>query len=478
MSFCKFSNGFLTSGFTSVDNLFITNYMPFAKEEYTKVYLYGLFLCSNMAASSVENFSEEIGVDIDTVNEACEYWEEQGLMTIVSRSPLEVLYLPIKNSPVKKYKAEKYEDFNFRLQDLYPDREIPSGEYLKYYEFMDDTKISQDAMIMIVKYCINFKGLKVRYPYILTVARDWVNDNIKTVDDVENRIKEYELNSEIMREIAKAIGKKSSIEVEDKQLYTKWTRSWGYDNESILYAGSFQKNRGGFEKLDKTLDNFYKLGIFTIDAMKSYKDNHDKIYALAIDITKRLGLYYDSLEYIIETYISKWLNMGFSDETLLSIADICMKSNIKSYEGMNNKILFFYKNGCITKHAINEYLANLIEINNQIKKIIETLGSSRLPNHADRDYFETWTNRWGFSLDVILFVAKQCSLKSQSFAYLNNTLGRYYENKLFTIEDITKFGGAGGDSGNARQFNTDREFTKEELGNFFNSIDDLKNIEV
>ena len=478
MSFCKFSTGYLTNRFTSIDNGFITSYMPFAKEDYTKVYLYGLFLCSNMINTNLENFANDLDLPIDTVNDAVKYWEEQGLIAIASRTPLEVIYLPIKGEPIKKYKPEKYEDFNYQLQSLYPDREITQGEYLKYYEFIDDTKISADALIMIAKYCIDLKGLKVRYPYILTVAKDWVGDGIKNCDKVEDRIKEYELNNDTMRKIAKAIGKKSSIEMEDKQLYTKWTKSWGYDLESILYAGSLQKNRGGFERLDRTLDNFYKLGIFAIDRMKEYQTNRNKLYELTRKINKILGLYYADLDYIVETYVSRWLGMGYEEDGILLIADISRKSGFNNYEYMNKKVALFYKNGRITKHAISEWLASLIETDNRIKDIITALGSSRLPNNSDRDYYNTWTDRWGYTHDVIEYVAGVCSTKSQSMAYLNNTLGRYYEDGIFTIAEIQARGKMDKYDQTKDYYNVDREFTAEELQGLFTSVDDIDKLEI
>lgn len=480
MAFCRFSNGYLSYGFTCVDNSFITKYMPFAKDEYVKAYLYGLFLCSNNVSSKLENFSEETDLPIDTVKEAFEYWQEQGLVAIASTSPFEVTYLPITDEPIKLYKKEKFADFNYSLQSLYPDREIPAGEYLYYYELADDTKMQHDAILMIVKYCINLKGTGVRYPYIFRVAKDWAASGIKTVDDVEERLKEYETNSDDTRLIAKAIGKKSEVEPEDKELYIKWTKSWGFDIESILYAAKFSKNKGGFQKLDRTLDNFYRLSIFTKDEMSAYKKNRDKLYELAKDITSRLGLYYESLDYIIETYISKWLNMGFDENALLEIADIAMKSNIRSYEGMNNRVLSFFKNGRLTKKAVDDYVATLIETDKIIKSIIEILGSSRLVNNADRDYFNTWTNVWGFSVDAVKYVAGLVSKHSQSFAYLNNTLGRLKEKNCFSLDDVKRTG-IESDNTNAKKNKSDiqeHSFTKEELSGLFTDIDDLDITEV
>ena len=62
MSFARFSSDFLMDTFTLVDNLFINEHLPYCDEKQIKVYLYGLYLCSN---PSKTNTVEELCARLD-----------------------------------------------------------------------------------------------------------------------------------------------------------------------------------------------------------------------------------------------------------------------------------------------------------------------------------------------------------------------------------------------------------------------------
>ena len=47
-----------------------------------------------------------------------------------------------------------------------------------------------------------------------------------------------------------------------------------------------------------------------------YRLSQDEIFALAKQINRNLGVYYESLDSEIETYITPWLNMGFEAKAL------------------------------------------------------------------------------------------------------------------------------------------------------------------
>ena len=135
---CKFTNDYLIESFTMVDNLFIREYMPYADEKQVKVYLYGLFLCNTESdADSFEEMAKTLDMTKEEIVDTFRFWSEQGLVRLISTSPLEVRYLSFKNNlkPVKKYKDGKFADFNTALQQLFPDRQIMSNEFHVYYEF-------------------------------------------------------------------------------------------------------------------------------------------------------------------------------------------------------------------------------------------------------------------------------------------------------------------------------------------------------
>ena len=118
--------------FTLVDNLFINEHLPYCDEKQVKVYVYGLYLCTApQKDNSLENMCGALGVDEKALLAIYTDFEDAGLCRIVRRQPLEVRYLSLKRAmqPPKKYKAEKWQDFNRELQRLFPERMLTPNEY-------------------------------------------------------------------------------------------------------------------------------------------------------------------------------------------------------------------------------------------------------------------------------------------------------------------------------------------------------------
>ncbi|MEG1508924.1 MAG: DnaD domain protein [Clostridia bacterium] len=435
MSFCSYDNNYLKEQYTLVENNFINDFMAEASGDSVKVFLYGLYACAG-ECESFEQFCNNLNMSAQRVTDAIHYWVDLGLIKIVNQQPLELCFVPIKylNKVVRKFKPEKYAEFNKQLQDIFKTRHIEPNEYLRYYEFVEDYKVQQEALLMVVQYCVNFKGDDVRYPYILTVAKDWANNGAKTVEQVEGKLKEYESNNEAMRLIFKELGKKTAPEFEDKQLYIKWNKNWGYDLESILFATKQCKKRGGMTKLDNLLDSYYKLGIFSLEEMKNYQEIKDKMYKLCIDVNKILGLYYESLDYIVETYIKNWLNFGFDENTLVTLAKYCAKRTIRTLEGMNTVIAKLYSKGIISASGIDEYLRKQVYIDGKIKDIIAATGTERFVTSSDRQFYNIWSCVWGFSDDIILYASTLSQGKINCNSYINQVLSKWKSSGVDTLE--------------------------------------------
>ena len=117
----------------------------------------------------------------------------------------------------------------------------------------------------------------VRYPYILTVARNWVADGVRTASDVENKLSEYDQQSEQMQKVLVALGRKGGAELEEKQMLLKWTRSWGYELDAVLAAAKTLRGAKNFKKLDSKLDEFYRMSIFTAEEMNDYQSHREHL---------------------------------------------------------------------------------------------------------------------------------------------------------------------------------------------------------
>lgn len=473
MSFAKFSSDYLMETFTLVDNLFINEYLPSCDEKQIKVYLYGLYLCANPAKdNSIDALCARLDMTEAEIFSVYSFFEDNGLIQIISREPLEIKYLSLKKSmqPPKKYKGDKWNDFNTHLQRLFPERMLTPNEYNEYYSFLDDSKMEQDAMLMIVQYCIDLKGMNVRYPYILTVARNWAHDGVRTASDVEDKLREYDTQTEQMRTVLSALGRKGNAELEEKQMLLKWSRSWGYELEAILAAIKTLKGSRNFKKLDAKLDEFYRTSIFTAEQITDYQSHMEHLREIALSVNKTLGVFYESLDHEIEVYIVPWTVKGFEDAALTKIAHHCFITNIRTLEAMNNVVNKFYAQGLLTSISIDEYLNLQIEQDAKIKKIIEKCGRARAVTQADRDYYRTWSVVWGFDDDVISYAAEQSAGRTYPTPYINQLLSNYKSKGVTTVEQAKRTPVTSTNTTPRASDHTERVYTPEELHSIVRSI--------
>ncbi len=473
MPFCRFTNESLIDNYTLIDNLFVSEYLPYADENAVRVYVYGLYLCTNPNSrdNTIDSMANTLNMSVDDVVNAFEYWNEQGLVTLTSKAPLEVRFLPVKTSiaPPKKYKPEKYSDFNVALQQLFPTRMITPNEYNEYYNVIESRHIQPEAMLMIIQYCVNLKGVDIRFPYIIAVAKDWSNSGVKTCADVEEKLKEYEATSDSIKTILSALGKKVTGDLEDREYYLKWTKSWGFEFNAILFAAKQCNKKGGMKKLDRLLDNYYRLNLYSAKEMKDYKTHRETLYSIARDVNKTIGVYYESLDYIVESYINPWVQKGFDENSIITIAQYCFRRNIRTLEGVGQAINKFYKLGLVSTESINRYLDHLLENDEVIAQILKSAGCERAVLTSDRDYYNTWSSQWEFTDDVIIYAASLATSKALPFPYVNQILSKWRAENVKTLEQAKKTKNT--PTATAPKSFISREYSDEQLAVLFNDDD-------
>ncbi len=441
MTLIKLSEHERKSAIINLSNVFIEEYVPFAPNDYVKVYLTVLSYAATGKNATLEDVSTALFIGNSTVNEAINYWEEQGLLHVISydgTQTLEILPVIPKERQIRKFSKEKYRNFNELLHALIPSRNILPSEYNEYYTVMETYNIEVEAMITIVGYCVKLKGEDVGYPYITTVARNLAKEGCITFDRVNERLNELNLYSSDIKAVLKALGSKKSADHEDKRLYDKWTKQFGFASEIVIFVAKRVKN-GGITRLDALLTKYYELKLFSRDEIESYENNRDKLYKLAREINRIIGVYYEQLDHIIETYINKWLNMGFEDDALTTVADYCFKRNMRTLEGMNSTLEKLYKAGCVTVQSIFDFVSSAAKIDEEIKAVLMRAEVDRLVTARDRDYYHTWTTVWNLSSELINYAAELSRGKTNPIAYLNGILASYHANNVTTVDDAKKY---------------------------------------
>ncbi len=455
--FCSFSKEFSDSAYTEIENLFIREYLPIAPGDTVKIYLYGLFLCKNpQHDQSISTMATTLNMSQTHITDAFKFWQEFGLVSVLSENPFTVKYYPVKSvsgAKPRKYKLEKYEEFSKSAQMLIGGRMISTGEYNEYYNIMETYGIKTEAMTMIVKYCVAMKGADIGYRYICKVAKDFGNRGIVTVADVEKELNSYSLRTEQLAQVLSALKIKRNPDIEDLNLYKKWTLDLHFEHDCVVFAASKLK-KGNMERLDGFMHELYSTKSFSKEEIEGFMDKKQTVYDLAISINKALSIYEPIIDTVIDTYTNKWLSYGYEREALLYIASHLFKTGNNSLQNMDQLIDELRVKGVIDLSSVNDYFEQSKKIDAFIAKILQTAGVNRKPIPWDRDNIALWKS-WNFTEEMILEAAKYASGKSSPIPYMNGILSNWKNKGIFTMAEAVSTTPA------TTQNNTQEEYNRE-----------------
>lgn len=441
MAFCDKEKQLIDSGYTCIDNKFILNYLADAPDVRSAVYLMGLTLCESSGDdNSRATIAQKLGISEDDVMSAYYYWQELGLVHITGETPPRVIYLNVdkSTSALKKIKPGKYTKFSQEMQRIIEGRMLTVNEYNEYYMFLEDTTFEPEALLAVAKYCVELKGNNINYHYILTVARNQLTKGATTLLAVQDNLNSQQKYDDDLKLVFKALGTNRKIDHDDRELYEKWTKEFGFTLETVIAVAKKCK-KGGMTALDGRLSEYYKKGALSVVEIDNYDKEKTQLYDLARDINKCIGVYYQSLDAIVDEYVTNWVRKGFDEQTLIAIAKYCFRSGIRTLAGLASIIEKLYKNGVTTLTSLEQYLAQVSAKDENILAILKTAGLDRRVTNNDRALYRTWTEIWSMPQDVILVVAEKSAGTTTPTAYINRVLADYKQKGITTVEQAQSY---------------------------------------
>ena len=268
---------------TSIPDIFFTEYLSCANGDFVKVYLYILYLSKYSKDIKINDLSKTLNIPVKTIQDACTYWEESGVITkkvngyVVNNLQdieLHKLYSPkvtlspkdIEQNAQSQYRSKAIESINnnyfqgIMSPSWYGDIEM----WFKKYGF------DEQVMITLFDYCFNKSALHRNY--IQAVADAWSKNNIKTYSDLEN----YEQSQEKLALIKKAISKKLKLTRQltqyEEAYIEKWVSDFHYDLDVIELAlkKTTSKTNPNFDYLDKLISDWHDRNLKTSSEIEEF----------------------------------------------------------------------------------------------------------------------------------------------------------------------------------------------------------------
>ena len=277
------SDSSMLFSYTSLPDVFFTEYLSAASGNSIKVYLYILFLSKYNKDIKLNDLSKKLALPLNIIQESLKYWEETGIITKkgtgyivnnIQEIELNKLYTP--KITINKERAQDIEKDQSRSNAIeninnsffqgimspswYSDIDL----WFKKYNF------DEEVMIALFRYC--FEKSALHRNYVKAVADAWYGNKIQTFSELEDYYENQEKLNKIKKSIAKKLGLNRSLTQYEEAYIEKWLTEYKYNLDVIEIAlkKTTSKSNPNFDYLDKMISDWYEKKLLNSDDVKNY----------------------------------------------------------------------------------------------------------------------------------------------------------------------------------------------------------------
>lgn len=435
MSFAIFSREFTAASYTSVENRFISKYLPQADGDAVRVYLYGLYLCQCAEEFDAVNAAKLLKIPYERFLEIFRFWEECDLVHILSADPLFVEYLPV-NAAAGKPKAlrpEKYAEFNRAFYKLLQKAgtDLKPYEMQRILEFLENQPMEQQAFLLVAEYCVNKDGAKLSASHLLNKAEKLCRERKYTYEQVEADLADYNTHEKELTRVFALLGIYRKPQEGDYDFLEKW-KKMGMDPQTVLACARSLK-KGTLATLDLLIEELAEKGITGERAAQEYLARREETAAIVFKVARKLGVKVQNPRPFAEEYAEKWVEHGYDEESLLLLSGVCMKLGY-GFPELDAEISSLYKNGIVDSEGVKAYCGERDRDLRLLQKIQQACGVVKKSRSA-LDMISAWRS-WNFSEAMMLEAAKRSANASSPLPYMNKLLSEWKREGWTSPEEI------------------------------------------
>ncbi len=435
MAFSSYSKDFTENSFTSVENRFIAKYLPEASGDAVRVYLYGLYLCGCGQDFDAESTAKILRLSLPTLVEIYSFWEECGLVQILSRDPLFVEYLPVSAAvgKPKPIRPEKYAQFNGELFKLLQKagKDLKPYEQQRILEFLESAPMEQQAFLLVVEYYVKKEGAKLSIPHVLNAAAKLVRDRKYTFEQVEAEYADFNRNEGELAHIFALLGIFRKPQDADYTYLETWHAAGMETN--ALYACAETLKKGTLATLDQLVSELIAKGAKEETAAREYLEARGKLADTVFRVARKLSVKVQNPRPYIEEYAEKWAQRGYDAESLVLVAGLGLKLSY-GFPELDALLDELYAAGIVDEESVRTYCAAREKQLRLLQRIQAIVGVTK-KTLSTLDMLETWRT-WSFSEEMVLEAAARSANASSPLPYMNKLLSEWKRLGVYSPAEI------------------------------------------
>lgn len=272
-------------GDTPVPDLFILNYMNLLEPIDVKIYIYLMFLCKNALEQDKSSISKKLGISESELETSLDRLNSEGLLVkttqgyiIADLKELEINKTYIPKVEPRKTKAQTEQERKriaaaSAINESFFQGLMSLGWYTDISTMFENYSFSEEVMIALFHYCQERKALNKKYVH--AVAESWYNGGVKTFEDLEEFLENYDKIVKIKQKIAKALRINRNFTKYEEQYIDNWIRGFGYDFTMIEEAlkRTVSKANPSLNYVNGILSNWHKKGYKTPQDIEKEKNS-------------------------------------------------------------------------------------------------------------------------------------------------------------------------------------------------------------
>lgn len=422
----------LAWGVTPLENKFLLEYLPAAKGDYVKVYLWGLFRAGQSDGDyGPAEMAQDLFLTAPEIEAALRYWERRGLVSRLRQEPpLYRFYSPMQRAaqpPAAALEVDNdYVAFAESVYAAFGDRrKVSPAEIALAWEWVQDVGLKPETVLMLLHHCIAQRGVQFSFKKAEPLAVRMKEENVLTPEDADAFLRHDQAVQEGARRVLSRMGKRRAPSEDELALYEKWTGEWGFAPEAVLGAcAETTKGDPSFKYLDGILSGIRTRGDARSGPQverqleREQEQNH-----LAREIFSRLAGQ-PSTPAALRLY--QQFSQLYPHPVLLLAAEECQRTH-KNVEDMQALLLSWQKRGLKTESEVREYLERFREANLALREIFEACGHRGRPTEADRTLYQKWRG-FGMNQELLLQAAEQArAAEGNKLGYLDKVIEAWHE---------------------------------------------------
>ena len=435
-----FEDRFALFDMTPVDNQFIQEYLPSARGDDVRVYLYGLMRCYHPEKDlTPARMAQDLNLTEEDIARAFRYWERKGLVRRISDDPVRYQYVSLRRAGLAGEETPldpEYEAFAESLYGVFDHgRRLHGSEIRTCYEWVEELKLPPEAVIMLLKHMERKKGKNFTIQSAEQTAVQMAQEGIRSVEEAEEFLSRDQEIYQGTRAVLKRLGLRNAPSEDQLAMYSRWTREWGFTPQAVEEAcaetAKGTPTMGYLDGILKSLRERAQPGA-SVDE-RDVRKMQEEGEALR-KVLKALGggaVSEENLE------IYRRMRENYPEAMILLAARECSgtRGKLRDAEKMLDS---WSRKGISSVPEAEDYIRKFRAQSELLLELRKAWGLDGRMGARDRTLRAGWQAELGFPPDAILAAAEAAQGAEKPMPYLDKILRDYAERGIRTREQIVR----------------------------------------